>query len=88
MKAIQQMMSGNIQEMTRSLQTAESGASNVLITLDRFNSIPTSGNFEDFSYNATGPNDELRATARIHRAIDVQITNNMTQRGNRPVSGH
>jgi hypothetical protein len=86
--SLEQLMSGNIQEMTRSLQTADSGASKVLIDLGTFNSIPPTGSdYADVTYNVTGPNDDVRATARIFRSIDVQITNNMTQRGNRPVSG-
>lgn len=85
--SIEQLMSGNMQEMTRALETADSGASKVLVDLGTFNGIPTSGNYQDFAYNATGLNDILQANARIFKPLETQVTNNMSQRGNRPISG-
>lgn len=88
--SLEQLMSGNIQEMTRALETADSGASKVMVDLVTFNSIPAAGNnYQDFNtdYSATGSNDSLQASARIFRAQDTQVVSNMMMRGNRPVFG-
>lgn len=84
---LEQLMTGNIQEMVRGLQVADSGASKVLVDLNTFNTIPSSGNYEDFSYNVTGTNDQMQASARIYKPIHIQITGNRSQCGKRKPSG-
>jgi Tfp pilus assembly protein PilX len=69
--SLEQLMAGNVQEMMRAFEAAESGANNALSDLANFNSMTAA---TTVPYNVTGSSDLLKSTATIYPPIALQIT--------------
>lgn len=69
--SLEQIMSGNVQDMMRAFEAAESGSAHALVDLSTFNTMtgPITA-----SYNVTGSSDVLKSTAVIFPPVKLQIT--------------
>lgn len=68
--SLEQLMAGNVQEMMRAFEAADSGTEKALVDIATFNGMTSP---MTASYNVTGSNDVLKSTATIYPPIPLQI---------------
>jgi Tfp pilus assembly protein PilX len=87
--SLQQLMAGNIQESTRAFEATESGLDWAFIIMGNFNQISSAtapASIDLPSFNVTGQpgqTDSLRASVTVYRTIQLQTTNNFSNRTER-----